>query len=304
MHAPIKLNAPSIDPTEAGHSHIPASMWQRLVRAPVMLKIAYIVVLLLLLAVVAAPLLAPFDPNEVDLSLKLQGLSSTNLLGTDHLGRDTFSRLIYGTRVSLGSTAAIMALVLTVGIALGGLAGFVGGKIDTVLMRVCEVFMTFPTFVLAMFFVGALGVGMTNVIIAIALSHWAWYARIVRSIVLSMSQRDYILAARAAGASKLRIFIEHLLPGVISQIVVLATLDIGHMMLHVSGLSFLGLGISPPTAEWGVMLNDARNFIYTSPMLIAMPGLMLFVTIMAFNRIGDALRDRLDPTLVADDHGH
>ena len=304
MHAPIKLDAPSIDPTEAGHSHIPASMWQRLVRAPVMLKIAYIVVLLLLLAVVAAPLLAPFDPNEVDLSLKLQGLSSTNLLGTDHLGRDTFSRLIYGTRVSLGSTAAIMALVLTVGIALGGLAGFVGGKIDTVLMRVCEVFMTFPTFVLAMFFVGALGVGMTNVIIAIALSHWAWYARIVRSIVLSMSQRDYILAARAAGASKLRIFIEHLLPGVISQIVVLATLDIGHMMLHVSGLSFLGLGISPPTAEWGVMLNDARNFIYTSPMLIAMPGLMLFITVMAFNRIGDALRDRLDPTLVADDHGH
>ena len=304
MHAPIKLDAPSIDPTEAGHSHIPASMWQRLVRAPVMLKIAYIVVLLLLLAVVAAPLLAPFDPNEVDLSLKLQGLSSTNLLGTDHLGRDTFSRLIYGTRVSLGSTAAIMALVLTVGITLGGLAGFVGGKIDTVLMRVCEVFMTFPTFVLAMFFVGALGVGMTNVIIAIALSHWAWYARIVRSIVLSMSQRDYILAARAAGASKLRIFIEHLLPGVISQIVVLATLDIGHMMLHVSGLSFLGLGISPPTAEWGVMLNDARNFIYTSPMLIAMPGLMLFITVMAFNRIGDALRDRLDPTLVADDHGH
>ena len=302
MHAPIKLDAPSIDPAESGHA--PATLWQHLARAPVMLKISYIIVALLVLAVVAAPVIAPFAPNEVDLSLKLQGLSSTHLLGTDHLGRDTLSRLIYGTRVSLGSTAAIMLLVLSAGITLGGLAGFLGGKVDSIIMRTCEVFMTFPTFVLAMFFVGALGVGMTNVIIAIALSHWAWYARIVRSIVLSMSQRDYILAARAAGASKLRIFIVHLLPGVVSQIVVLATLDIGHMMLHVSGLSFLGLGISPPTAEWGVMLNDARNFIYTSPMLIAMPGLMLFVTVMAFNRIGDALRDRLDPTLVADDHGH
>lgn len=167
-------------------------------------------------------------------------------------------------------------------------------------MRICDVFLTFPTFVLAMFMVGVLGSGMTNVVIAIVLSHWAWYARIVRSLTLSMSSRDYVLAARVAGAGELRIFGEHVLPGVVAQILVLTTLDIGHMMLHVSGLSFLGLGIAPPTAEWGVMINDAREFVWTQPLLIAWPGLAIFLTVMAFNRIGDALRDRIDPVLAAE----
>jgi nickel transport system permease protein len=264
------------------------------------LLLALAVVALLGLAVAAAPLLAPHDPDAVDIASRLLPPSLEHLLGTDHLGRDVLSRLVHGARVSLGAVALISLLVLALGVAIGGLSGFVGGRVDQVVMRICDVFLTFPTFVLAMFMVGVLGSGMTNVVIAIVLSHWAWYARIVRSLTLSMSSRDYVLAARVAGAGELRIFGEHVLPGVVAQILVLTTLDIGHMMLHVSGLSFLGLGIAPPTAEWGVMINDAREFVWTQPLLIAWPGLAIFLTVMAFNRIGDALRDRIDPVLAAE----
>ena len=262
--------------------------------------VAIVVIALLALAVVAAPVIAPQDPDAVDIAMRLQPPDLNHWLGTDHLGRDVFSRLVYGARVSLGAVAVISVLVLALGIAVGGLSGFVGGRFDQVTMRVCDVFLTFPTFVLAMFMVGVLGTGMVNVVLAIVLSHWAWYARIVRSLTLSAASRDFILAARVAGASNLTIFREHILPGVLAQVVVLSTLDIGHMMLHVSGLSFLGLGIAPPTAEWGVMINDAREFVWTQPMLIAWPGLAVFLTVMAFNRIGDALRDKLDPAIAAE----
>ena len=169
------------------------------------------------------------------------------------------------------------------------------GRIDNAIMRFCDIFLTFPTFVLAMFMVGVLGTGIVNVILAISLSHWAWYARIARGLVLSLKERDYVLAARVAGGTRFGVFLTHILPSVLVQFVVLCTLDIGHMILHVAGLSFLGLGVMPPTPEWGVMINDAREFIWTQPMLMAWPGLMIFGTVMAFNQLGDALRDRLDP---------
>ncbi len=174
------------------------------------------------------------------------------------------------------------------------LAGYAGGIVDAALMRLCDVFFTFPTFVLALFMVGILGAGMGNVIIAIALTHWAWYARIVRGLVLTFKYRDYILAARAAGTGRIKIVVRHILPPVFSQLVILATMDIGHMMLHVSGLSFLGLGITPPTPEWGVMISDAREYIWTQPSVILWPGMMIFLTVMSFNLIGDVVRDRLD----------
>lgn len=188
---------------------------------------------------------------------------------------------------------------MTLGLVIGGIAGFTGGRTDQIIMRFTDVFLTFPTLVLALFLIGILGTGLTNVIIAIALSHWAWYARIVRGIILSLRHREFLLAARLSGAGNVRIFLRHLFPATISQLIVLATLDIGHMMLHVSGLSFLGLGVAAPTAEWGVMISDARQFVRTSPMLIFWPGLILFFSVMAFNILGDALRDRLDPTLRA-----
>ncbi len=188
-------------------------------------------------------------------------------------------------------------------LAVGGCAGLLGGRADRGLMRIAELFMTFPTSILSFFMVGVLGTGLTNVILAIALSHWAWYARMVRNLVVSLRQREFILAARLSGASQWRLFSDHLAGAVIPSLLVLASLDIGHMMLHVAGMSFLGLGVSAPTAEWGVMINDARQYIWTQPLQMVWPGLALFISVMAFNLLGDALRDRLDPHLIAE-HSH
>lgn len=266
-------------------------------------RLACLIVLALVIAALAGPWIAPYGPDEIDLVRRLQSPSLAHWLGTDHLGRDILSRLIAGVQVSLGSVVLALALILTLGIVIGGTAGFLGGRADQIIMRFTDVFLTFPTLVLSLFMVGMLGTGLVNVILAIALSHWAWYARIVRGIVMSLRHRDFLLAARMSGAGPVRTFVDHLLPATISQLVVLTTLDIGHIMLHVSGLSFLGLGVTPPTAEWGVMISDARQFVWTAPMLILWPGLALFLSVMAFNILGDALRDRLDPHLKAE-HGH
>ena len=290
----LPLSAPPARPTSRLLSRLAAPFSGRW---PV--RIALAVVALLVVAAVAGPWISPHDPDAIDLTQRLQGADAVHWLGTDHLGRDILSRLIAGVHVSLGVVAVTLALILVLGIVVGGASGFIGGRTDQLIMRVTDVFLTFPTLVLALFMIGMLGTGLVNVVIAIALSHWAWYARIVRGIVLSLRHRDYLLAARLAGASRLRIFAAHLLPATLSQLLVLATLDIGHMMLHVSGLSFLGLGVAPPTAEWGVMIGDARQFVWTAPLLIFWPGLALFVSVMAFNILGDALRDRLDPHLRA-----
>ena len=161
-------------------------------------------------------------------------------------------------------------------------------------MRICDVFLTFPTFILALFFIGVLGVGLINVIIAIALTHWAWYARIVRSIVLETKQKNYVTAAKCAGSSRLKIVLKHIMPKVLSQVIILATLDLGHMMLHVAGLSFLGLGVQAPTAEWGVMINDAAPYIREHPELMIYPGICIFITVAVFNSIGEKLRDKYE----------
>lgn len=260
------------------------------------LALGVVLVALLVLLALLGPWLAPHDPDLVDLAQRLHGADASHWLGTDHLGRDLLSRLIVATRLSLGSVVLTLALVLALGLVVGGIAGFVGGRTDLLLMRLCDLFMTFPTLVLAFFFVALLGTGLSNVIIAIALSHWAWYARMVRGLVIAQRGREYVLASRLAGASRWSRLRQHVLPNIAGPLLVLATMDIGHMMLHVSGLSFLGLGVTPPSAEWGVMINDAKEFIWTDPHLLLWPGLMIFFSVMAFNLLGDALRDRLDPT--------
>lgn len=275
-------------------------LWLRL--GPTM-TLAVAIIALLAFVSLFAPWLSPYDPALADVTQKLLPPSDTHWLGTDHLGRDVMTRLLHGTRVSLSTVGLCLALILVMGIGIGGLSGYIGGRVDQVIMRCCDVFLTFPTTVLALFMVGMLGTGLVNVILAIALSHWAWYARIVRGLVLSLRERDYVLAARACGASRLRIFFEHLLPTIFAQLVVLATLDIGHMMLHVSALSFLGLGVAPPTAEWGVMIKDAQSYIWNAPQLVVFPGIAILISVMAFNLLGDGLRDRLDPSLHAE-HGH
>lgn len=244
-----------------------------------------------------APVIAPDDPSAVALENKFAPPSAAHPLGCDHLGRDVLSRLVYGTQTSVGSVAAIIGIVLVLGFTVGAISGYAGGAVDSSLMRFCDVFLTFPTFILAMFLIGVLGTGMVNVILAVALTHWAWYARIIRSMVLSLKNRDYVLAAKVAGTGRFKTVVRHILPPIIAQLLILCTLDIGHMMLHVSGLSFLGLGVTPPMPEWGVMISDARQFIWTHPLLIMLPGAMIFVTVMAFNLLGDALRDSFDPAL-------
>jgi nickel transport system permease protein len=266
----------------------------RLLRHGILI-LAGLLVLLLVLSAALAPVLSPYDPDEVTLELKFAPPSMAHPLGCDHLGRDVASRLIYGARTSLGCVAVIAGLILVLGFTIGATAGYMGGTVDSILMRICDVFLTFPTFILAMFMIGVLGTGIVNVILAISLTHWAWYARIIRSFVLSLKNREYVLAARVAGTGRFMTVLRHVLPPVFAQLAILATLDIGHMMMHVSGLSFLGLGITPPTPEWGVMIADGRQFVWTHPELILYPGLAIFLTVMAFNILGDGLRDALDP---------
>lgn len=266
-------------------------------------RLALGIIALLALIALTSQWWLPFDPQAIDLPSRLLSPDAQHWLGTDHLGRDIFSRLLAATRVSLGSVLACLLLVLILGMIVGGAAGLLGGRVDQLTMRVADMFMTFPTSILSFFLVGVLGTGLTNVIIAIALSHWAWYARMVRSLVIALRQREFVLASRLSGAGNLRIFIDHLTGAALPSLLVLATLDIGHMMLHVAGMSFLGLGVSAPTAEWGVMINDARQYIWTQPLQMVWPGLALFISVMAFNLVGDALRDHLDPHLLTE-HAH
>lgn len=266
-------------------------------------RLAMLVLVLLTAIALTSSWWLPYDPLAIQLPQRLLPPGADHWLGTDHLGRDIFSRLLAATGVSLGAVLGCLLLVLVLGLTLGGCAGLLGGRVDQAIMRVADLFMTFPTSVLSFFMVGVLGTGLTNVIIAIALSHWAWYARMVRSLVITLRHQEFVLAARLSGASHWRIFVDHLAGAAVPSLLVLATLDIGHMMLHVAGMSFLGLGVSAPTAEWGVMINDARQYLWTQPLQMLWPGLALFVSVMACNLVGDALRDRLDPHLLAE-HSH
>ncbi|TLD81427.1 nickel ABC transporter permease subunit NikC [Helicobacter sp. MIT 11-5569] len=239
--------------------------------------------------------LLPYDPIEIDIGAKFAPPSIEHWLGTDHLGRDVLTRLIYGARTSLFSVFVICFLILFFSFIVGFIAGYKGGYYDSILMRICDAFFAFPTFILALFLIGILGVGLSNVMIAIVLTHWAWYARMVRSLVLEARSHSFVLASIAMGSSEFQVIVRHILPSVFSQIIILITLDIGHMLLHVSGLSFLGFGVAAPTPEWGVMINDASPYIMEHYELMLYPGMAIFITVALFNLLGEALRDRLDP---------
>lgn len=238
-----------------------------------------------------APFVAPYAPDMQDLDNILAPASAAHWCGSDYLGRDIFSRILYGARLSLGCAAVILVFIVILGISVGGLSGFVGGRIDALCMRICDIFMSVPTIALSLFLVGVLGSGLENVMIAIILTHWAWYARIVRSIVFSLKNKEYVLLSFTFGAGSLQRFKRHLMLPIISQCAVLASMDIGHIMLHIAGLSFLGLGVQSPTAEWGIMLSEAKDYLWDYPMLIVYPGLALFVCVALANMIGESLRD-------------
>ena len=257
-------------------------------------KCALFALIVIIACALILPFFTPYAPEAMDLDAILAPASSAHILGTDYLGRDIYTRLIYGARLSLCSVALILALVLALGIGIGSLAGFAGGRIDNAIMRICDIFLSMPTAILSLLFIAILGAGLANVIIAIALTHWAWYARIVRALVLSLKSKEYVLLSRVYGASATQNYKRNMLTPIFSQCLVLATMDIGHFMLHIAGLSFLGLGVQAPQAEWGVMLSEAKEYMWSNPELLLYPGLALFVCVAVCNVVGDSLRDYLD----------
>jgi ABC-type dipeptide/oligopeptide/nickel transport system permease subunit len=250
---------------------------------------------LIVVACLAAPLLAPSDPLRIDLPAQLQGPSATHPLGTDNFGRDVWARMLHGGRVSLAVAAGATLISLLISLVLGGLAGYVGGIADDLVMRAVDLTLAFPRLVLAITIAGLLGAGLSSVIIAIVVVSWAWYARVVRGMVLQAREEAYVLAAHALGASSARILLRHLLPTIAGQVAVLTSLDFGRIILAISALSFLGLGIRSPVPEWGAMLNESRLFFALDPRLMLVPGLAIFLTVLAANLLSDALRDALDP---------
>ncbi len=252
------------------------------------------IVVVIILAGVFAPILAPHDPLEQNLELKFSMPSREYPMGTDNLGRCIFSRVLYATRTTLGFSLLCTFLAAAIGIALGIIAGYKGGVVDMVIMRICDVLYAFPALVLVMAIVGFIGVGITNVIIAMLILQWLWYARVSRNLAASESVRSYVAAARLCGASDKKIIFSHILPNIIPNMLAIFTVDFGHTIMSISGYSFLGLGVQAPDPEWGAMISEGRNFINTDPWLMFWPGIMILLVVVAVNIIGDNMRDALD----------
>jgi peptide/nickel transport system permease protein len=255
-----------------------------------------VIVVVAVIGATAAPLLSLHDPTAINLEERLVSPSGESLLGTDHLGRDEFSRLLYGARTTLRTAGVVLAVVFAIALTVGTLSGYYGGWLDTFLMSVVDLVLAFPGLILAVAIAGTLGPSLLNVMIAMAAVWWAGYARLVRGMVLSLRNREYVEAARAVGASDRRIMVFHIWRNILGPVIVLATLDMGWIILGISGLSFLGLGAQPPTPELGAMLNDGRPFLQTAPQMMFYPGAAIFLVVLGFNLLGDGLRDILDPT--------
>jgi peptide/nickel transport system permease protein len=256
-----------------------------------------VIIAIVTVVALGAPLLAPHDPNLQDVANRLQGPSLQHPLGTDNLGRDELSRIIYGSRVSVLTTLAVGIAILAIGIAVGIVSGLAGGFVDGSVMRVVDVLLAFPPFLLALAVAGTLGPGLLHLALAMTAVWWVDYARLVRGLVLGVKELPFVEAARALGLSHTRIALRHVLPNVAPPVIVLATLQTSRLLLSLASLSFLGLGVGPPTAEWGSMLNDGKDFLATSPELMLWPGLAITITALGLNLLGDGLRDVLDPNL-------
>ena len=249
----------------------------------------------LLLVAALAPFLAPHDPFNQILDERLIAPSAQYFFGTDSLGRDIFSRVIYGSRVTLAIALLVAAISTPLGLVIGVISGYLGGLIDEVLMRTSDVFLAFPKLILAIAFAAALGPGVENAIVAISIANWPSYARLARAETLSVKNNEYIQAMRVLGAGSIRIMIGHITPMCMSSIIVRMSLDMGAIILTAAGLGFLGLGAQPPTPEWGLMVSDGRNFLVDQWWVSTIPGIAILIVVMGFNLLGDGIRDILDP---------
>jgi peptide/nickel transport system permease protein len=272
-----------------------SSLSRRIVSQP-LAAIGLLLAVLFAVMALGAPWLAPANPAAIDLTHRLAAPSAAHWLGTDQLGRDILSRIIYGARLSLTVAVSVVALSLGTGIVLGGIAGFYGGAIDTALnIFAMNAFMALPGILLAIAFVAFLGPGLLNLILALSIGGWVGYARLVRGQVLAVREREFVEAARALGASDLRIFLRHILPNIVQPLIVQAAIGMAGAVLAEATLSFLGLGVPPPTASWGAMLNDARAHLFDAPHVVVPPAIAVMLCVLCFNFIGDGLRDYLDP---------
>lgn len=259
--------------------------------------IGSLIIALLIVSAIFAPFLAPYDPYEQNLDQGLKGPTYQHVLGQDKLGRDILSRIIYGARISIivGFTTVIISA--SVGIVIGSLSGFSGGLADEIVMRIIDIFLAFPGILMAIAVMAVRGPGLNNVIIALCLFGWVGYARLVRAQALAIKEREYILAALALGGSTIRIIARHLVPNLISPVIVQATFGMATAILAEAGLSFLGLGTQPPQPSWGSLLNEGRQFLLIAPHLTTFPGLAIMLVTLGFNFLGDSLRDRFDPKM-------
>lgn len=253
------------------------------------------IILMLVATAVFAPLIAPYDPVVTDLKNRLQPLSAAHYFGTDEVGRDIFSRIVFGTRPTLYIVVLVVIIAAPVGIVVGTVSGYLGGFIDDILMRITDIFLSFPKLILALAFVAALGPGIENAVIAIAVTSWPPYARIARAETLTLREADFIHAVRLQGAGPFRIITGHIMPLCMPSLIVRVTLDMAGIILTAAGLGFLGLGAQPPSPEWGAMTSSGRSFILDSWWLITMPGAAICIISLAFNLLGDGLREVLEP---------
>jgi peptide/nickel transport system permease protein len=287
---------PSLAATSVGFAARPRRnrAWQRFKRfRPGVAGLVFVAFLILL--AIFAPLLAPHDPTEVHTRLRGAPPSAEFPLGNDSIGRDVLSRLIFGSRVALTVGFGAITIAVTIGVAIGATAGYFGGRLDQVLSRIIDTLMAFPTLALLITLNAVLGGSLLTVVVIIGMTQWAAYARVSRAEVLSLREREFVAAARGIGAPNSRIIARHVLPNMVGPLIVLASLDIGGIIILESALSFLGLGVKPPTPSWGGMLADGRAFIRTYPHIAIVPGLAITTSVLAFNLVGDGLRDALDP---------
>lgn len=253
------------------------------------------IILIIIISGILAPVIAPNSPVEVDVKSKLLGMSAQYPFGTDQLGRCVFSRILYGIRTTVFLSLITMAATITIGTLLGVISGFFRGWVDEVIMRVCDIMLSFPSEVMILAIVGILGTGISNIVIANIIAKWAWYTRMIRGIVIQYTDKNYIKFAKVSGCSTFHIIKKHLIPGAMGEIGVLATLDTGWVILNISALSFLGLGVQAPTPEWGMMLSEAKNIMTIYPQQMLPAGIAILVVVAAFNFLGDSLQDALNP---------
>lgn len=254
-----------------------------------------VLVLCLLLIAIAAPVIAPYDPTHAAMKDAFLEPGAQHLFGTDKLGRDCFSRVLYGARASLTGVLVLVASVFVVGTTMGVVSGYFGGKVDMVIMRISDMMISFPGMILAIAIAGIMGGSLVNAVFALTIVSWTKYARLARSMVLKVKRRDFVEAAIVNGGTASHILWVHILPNILPMMVITAAADIGALMMELAGLSFLGFGSQPPAPEWGLMLNEGRQQLQTAPWLMFFPGLAIFVTVVIFNLWGDNLRDVLDP---------